>query len=202
VPIPGFTSEAPAHGRQHSLVMLAAPAACPPGQTYDQCYADCAAACHEGDIRDFHTCLSACPAQCAACPHTQPPPPPTQLPPPPPVYPANTWTTMEPSTINCVATQNVIGGCDFRDPCPDWCDACGFGPSGCECLKTEVNCPTTRCDNWEGPCTGGHLWFWEPAPTRCINAGGSIQCCSGWNQKPWVKRCADGSAAAGCGFCI
>jgi hypothetical protein len=177
--IPGFTATrcVPDLTRRAVVVPALAGQITPP---YMECVRKCRAAG-----------LSGCEQNCRP---PGPGPGPTLTTPPPTVYPANTWTTMEPR--NCVATQES-GGYVACSSCP--CSACqptGM-PDVCTCLNTEVKCQETRCDNWVGPCTGGGLG--SGAPTNCINVAGFVQCCGSWNQMPWVKRCADGSAAAGCG---
>ena len=120
-----------------------------------------------------------------------------------------------PATTCCIPHKG--GECkelgDFRPWAELWCSVTNIPggatlrPGGCsdvpECRGSFVppSAPVT-CSSHHGSCTGTKIWFWEPAPQRCVQAAGRERCCGGWNQYPWIQSCSDGRVTDGCGFCF
>lgn len=77
------------------------------------------------------------------------------------------------------------------------------------CLAYGKRC----CTQYTGRCTGTKIFFWQPAPTRCVTSPtGHTKCCNAWNQYPWITECDNYADNAGgqsylsreerCGACL
>lgn len=117
---------------------------------------------------------------------------------------ASTWTSEE-----CIGYRSqTVCGVPYPNmsTCISACSG-GFcqphqGAYAC-CRQQEVCTGTTTCTHYDGDCTGTKLFFWQPAPTRCVTGqSGMSRCVSGWNQYPWVRECGNGSRTSGVGFCL
>jgi hypothetical protein len=213
--LPGFARQELA-GPGSSVIVPAANPPCPViGMGYRECVVDCITTCHEFGAKGYASCMSGCPGKCAGCPHI--PLPALIGGPLPPLNLSNFHTSRstEDSSRDCFPYQYDSGyrwpsddgeafiDCSVSEECRG--GTCAPAPEGGDavaCFLTSTMCRPTTCTHFDGPCTGSHVWFDAPAPTRCISAGGTVQCCGGWYQYPWVKACADGTRTQGCGFCV